>query len=312
MSMRPYPGWGRVSIIVPEQPPRSDALFADGQGAKTGWDQPAVQRGEALSADAHEPELLHPIQVNRANIARHLTATQIAHLGGAEFDGLYREKFRRSILHDAPTPIEEVSSRKQEVSRRIIGEMVHEALGWWRFPTEHDNLEGVLRSYAWELGVVDVGQQKYAIQEARKLLQQTMNSDVYSWIEEAQQVYRELPFVFRSDRRTVHGVLDVLFQRPDGRWGIIDYKTSYVPSYVPNYKNGHLDVLRDHARRFHLQVGVYAAAVKEQLGGITPDVYIHYIRYGETIPVYAGEWELALGKIESSIGNLLDESDWVK
>ena len=48
-----------------------------------------------------------------------------------------------------------------------------------------------------------------------------------------------------------------------------------------------------------------------QEGGITPDVYIHYIRYGQSISVYAGEWELALGKIESYIGNLLDESDWV-
>jgi hypothetical protein len=70
-------------------------------------------------------------------------------------------------------------------------------------------------------------------------------------------------------------------------------------------------MIREHAWRYHLQVGVYAAAVKEQLGGITPDVYIHYIRYGQTIPVYTGEWELALGKIESAIGNLLDESDWV-
>ncbi|MBZ0288368.1 MAG: PD-(D/E)XK nuclease family protein, partial [Anaerolineae bacterium] len=204
----------------------------------------------------------------------------------------------------------DVSSRKREVSQRIIGEMVHEALGWWRFPSEYDDLEGVLKSYAWELGVVDDGQQKYAIQEARKLLRQTMKSDVYRWIEDAIKggaVYRELPFVFRGERRTIHGVLDVLLRRPDGSWAIVDYKTSYVASY----RAINLEALRQHARRFHLQVGVYATAVKEQLGGITPDVYIHYIRYGQSIQVYTGEWELALGKIESYIGNLLDESDWV-
>jgi hypothetical protein len=40
-------------------------------------------------------------------------------------------------------------------------------------------------------------------------------------------------------------------------------------------------------------------------------VYIHYIRYAETIQVYTGEWELALGKMEATIGKVLDESDWV-
>ena len=80
---------------------------------------------------------------------------------------------------------------------------------------------------------------------------------------------------------------------------------------MPGYIQGNLRPVRDHARRYHLQVGVYAEAVREQLGGITPDVSIHYIRYAETIQVYPGEWELALGKMEGYIGNLLDESDWV-
>ncbi len=296
-----------MSLILPEHPPQNDRLWLENSSAKPLWDQATVQEGKPLPGDAVEPDLLRPVRVNRSGIARHLTATQIRDLGGVEFDRRYREKFRRSILHDAPTPIESVSSRKQEVSGRIIGEMVHEALGWWRFPSEYDNLEDVLKSYAWELGVVDVGQQKFAIQEARKLLQQTKNSDVYGWIESAHQVYRELPFIFQSERRTIHGVLDVLFQRQDDTWCVIDYKTSAVPGYPA----GHAALIKEHARRYHLQVGVYAAAVKEQLGGLTPDVYIHYIRYGQTVPVYTGEWELALGKIESAIGNLLDESDWV-
>jgi hypothetical protein len=50
---------------------------------------------------------------------------------------------------------------------------------------------------------------------------------------------------------------------------------------------------------------VYAAAVREQLGGMTPDVYIHYIRHGVTVPVPAREWELSLDKLETCIGRLL-------
>jgi ATP-dependent exoDNAse (exonuclease V) beta subunit len=81
---------------------------------------------------------------------------------------------------------------------------------------------------------------------------------------------------------------------------VLDYKTSYVNDDSPQ-------ALAEHARRFHLQVGVYAAAAREQLGGITPSVYIHYIRYWQTIHVPDQAWQHALATIEDQIGSLMGE-----
>ena len=66
-------------------------------------------------------------------------------------------------------------------------------------------------------------------------------------------------------------------------------------------------LLSDHALRYHLQVGVYAAAIQEQLGGFVPDTYIYYIRYGQYVRVETAEWTHALNELEATIGSLLTE-----
>jgi hypothetical protein len=43
-------------------------------------------------------------------------------------------------LHDAPLTIDEISSRKPQVSQRIIGEIMHKVLGWWQFQEDYHDL----------------------------------------------------------------------------------------------------------------------------------------------------------------------------
>ena len=110
---------------------------------------------------------------------------------------------------------------------------------------------------------------------------------------------REQPFVFRRGERLIHGVIDLLIRDAEGRWRVIDYKTGVVPGY----SSGEPGILLDHARRYHLQVGVYAAAVQE-LTGETPAVYIHYLRYAQTVEIAAAVWSAALDRFEAEIETL--------
>jgi len=296
--------WGKLRVTIPENPPEEDAFNTTNKNGETGWMHPAVQALTPLSGGSQAP-LVTDIHVEASSAIRHITATQIADVGGASIDPAYRQRFRRNVLHDAPLTIEQINLRnRHDVSQRIIGEMVHKVLGWWQFREDHSNFDDRLDSYAWELGVVDEGQRKYAIQEAHELLDQMKKSQVYNWLIDAQQLYREIPFVYRSDKRIIHGVLDVLFQRPDGSWAILDYKTSHVKGYK---RGADEKLVSNHALRYHLQVGVYAAAVLEQLGGIVPDTYIYYIRYGKYVRVEQQEWSNALSKLEATIGDLLIE-----
>jgi ATP-dependent helicase/nuclease subunit A len=209
---------------------------------------------------------------------------------------------RRRLLHDAPHHIQPVTS-SGGLSPRRLGDIVHRALKWWRFPGEDDDLESLLRSYAWEQGIVRSDDADKAVKASRDLLHNAMQSSVYQWLDEAAEVYRELPFVYHTEKRTIYGVIDVLFRRHDGSWGIIDYKTSFIP------KGDGEDAFISHASRFCLQLGVYAAAVREYLREmlreeVVPDVFIHYIRYSETVLIPRDAWEDALHRLEDHIGLL--------
>ncbi|MBI1281276.1 MAG: AAA family ATPase [Anaerolineaceae bacterium] len=296
--------WGKFRITVPERPPEDNRFNPTNLDTENGWTHPSVVALTPLPGDNQAP-LIADLPINISSTVRHITSTQIADAGGASFDSTYRQRFRRSVLHDAPLMIEQIRLRsRHDVSQRIIGEMVHKVLGWWQFGEDHSDFDDRLDSYAWELGVVDEGQRKYAIQEAHELLDKIRKNQVYRWLTAAQQLYREIPFVYRTDKRIIHGVLDVLLQRPDGSWVILDYKTSHVKGYK---RGADQKLLSNHALRYYLQVGVYAAAVQEQLGGIVPDTYIYYIRYGQFVRVDKHEWSDALNRLEATIGDLLIE-----
>ncbi|MDX2139283.1 MAG: UvrD-helicase domain-containing protein [Chloroflexota bacterium] len=253
------------------------------------------------------PPLLAQVRVERDAIARSLSATQIATLGGFQSDTperrpLYRQRLLRSIARSAPDHIERVTLEPiYKASPRKIGEIVHRALRWWQFPTPQNDLGRLLRSYAWEEGIVDPGVLRDAVNEARALLTAFQRSQLFPLIDAAHRAgrhYTEIPFVYRTDKRTLHGKLDALIQTENGTWIVIDYKSSHV------YGAYNAGVLEDHARRFYLQVGVYAAAVRQVIND-DPEVYVHYIRHGRTIRVETAIWQSALAQLEAVIGDVL-------
>jgi ATP-dependent exoDNAse (exonuclease V) beta subunit len=123
-----------------------------------------------------------------------------------------------------------------------------------------------------------------------------VKSQGYQWLEDAKVVYRELPFIYRQDDYLIHGIIDTLFQRQDGSWVIMDYKTSSVVNKQDKKQKPSPNDLESHARRYHLQLGVYAEATIAQLSGIIPETYIHYIRYNQLVEVSTDEWRSALAR----------------
>ena len=126
-----------------------------------------------------------------------------------------------------------------------------------------------------------------------------MNSEAHRWIMSARAaqrpVYTELPFMFRNEARVVHGVMDVLLKRRDDEWVIIDYKTSKVAA----------GDFREHAKRYRMQLGIYAAAAQEQLGLARPPLAcLHYIRGNQMIMLSSEDCQRELDHIESTIGQL--------
>ena len=134
-----------------------------------------------------------------------------------------------------------------------------------------------------------------------RLLNAIRRSDVFELVVRARAVYREVPFVYQTEdgKRTINSVIDLLVEDEAGRWLIVDYKTNWLGEGVTPAR------LRAHARRYHVQMGVYAAAV-QKLVGFAPIGYIHYIRYVQTVMIDERDWKAALDQLEDYIAALIE------
>lgn len=221
--------------------------------------------------------LLTDVVIEKTAPARHLAATTLADLGGAEhnqtYGDIFAQRFRQRVFHDAPNRIPSIVTETEHTTSQRIGEVVHEALRHGHLPNKTDStqLNLILQNYAWRFGVR--GDTQAVIGQALKLLRQFEKSHIYQTIEHAKTVYRELPFVFKWDDHIIHGVIDVLCKTDTG-WMIYDYKTSTVAD----------GDCRTHAPRYYLQLAIYAHAVEKHIG-ILPESCLYYIRYNQAVPV---------------------------
>ena len=294
-------GWGTVDVRFPTP---GEAESRREQATETLWEAARRISSEKQIASVRPPLLAQVPQEPDAP-ARTMTATEIADLGRwvyAENDSMremYARRWRQKVLHDSPDQIQPISAFKRDHSRREVGEIVHKALRWWTTDMQQDAIRKRLDSYAWEAGIVNPQERREIVGFAEALMYKVVNSEMYAWIRAADPVYTELPFVFQTGKRLVHGVIDVLMRRSDGRWALVDYKTGFA---APNSDQA---ALREYSRRYLFQVGVYAAAAQELLGIDQIDVYIHYIRHEQTVEIPTNAWKDALVRLEDHIESLI-------
>lgn len=263
------------------------------------WDVPAW--------DGVIPGLLAPLTLPPTAAARALPVTLAADLGAiAHVDPIRQQQHinqaRRRLLHAAPERIQRATPEPLRVdpTPRLVGDLVHRALRWCeRWSGGDEGRLSTLDHYAWEQGITDDDLRARVVEQAAALLARELAGDVQTWIGAARRVLRETPFVCQRGEYQFQGIIDVLIERADGTWALIDYKTASVSA------PGRPDQIRAHARRYHLQVGIYAAAARDLLGLDAIDVYLRYIRYSHTIAVTPDEWTTELSALETRIETVM-------
>lgn len=302
--------WPDVPPVRVHMPPARTLHAATDTAAPQIFDAWPEVSGETVAA----PPLTAPLPEDSRSprrSAHHLAATDIADLGSIHHtppdEGrFYRDRFRRRVLYDAPNTIRTVSHQRGERHQgRYIGQIVHEALRHWHLPAKADaaRLQRILAAYAWRHGITDADEAADIIAACRGLLERFQRSKTYQALENARQVYREMPFIYKRDNYIIHGIIDVVYRTAAGDWVVADYKTGFV-------RGGDYAA---HARRYHLQLGVYASALAAQLGA-EPSALVHYIRGGREQPIMISRtaWREALAAtpLEADIrAALVDDDD---
>ncbi len=295
-----------VSIIMPQAPPPSAALYQSANQKKDLWDYQA----EESEYPPFSPPLIEPLPSRGPPGLRHISASQIADIGEYR-RGLSRQqrqsaarRFRRSAARGLPDAAITLPIGRQTVTPALIGEIVHEYLCYGHFPLEGSSARELLRAIAWEKGITNSAAAAYALRQVEALISLHGSSDVQRWVNAARAdgrpLYTELPFMFRTEKRAIHGVMDLALQQPDGAWTVIDYKTSAVTG----------GAYEQHADRYLLQLGVYAAALRAKLGlDHWPQTYVHYIRGNRAVRLAGQDCMAELDRLESTIGELVPHDE---
>jgi len=149
------------------------------------------------------------------------------------------------------------SDKAPQIPGYVLGNVVHMLLADWDCLTLE---QGALNRYSGALlhraGVV--GEKGFAIGRINQMLSRLRADTLFAEIENAKVRKTEVSFTHRVDGQTIYGQIDMLYQRADGTWHIVDWKTEWVtPENV-----GEL------IERHRPQVQAYEAAVSEIVGAV--------------------------------------------
>ncbi len=281
-----------LSIVMPQAPPPTAATRRLVNAPADLWDFEASERDFPPCA----PPLIKPLRLRDSPGLKHITASQIAEIGeyrlglGDEERLNAASRFRQNALpawRPADTPV-------------IVGGIVHELLRHGNVSALKPITDRQLGAVAWEHGVTNPAALRHVSRDVKAMLSLHLSSDVYRWVSEARRdcrpLFTELPFMFRADKRVIHGVIDAVLQQPDGAWTIIDYKSSVVAD----------GAYEEHAKRFRLQLGVYAAALSRKLSlDRLPRIFVHYLRGPRTLELAAADCLAELERLEATIDELV-------
>lgn len=291
-----------LRIAMPDRPSDAALWHRTARSGADLWNRPA-------KASAYPP-LLPPLLQKLPEFPTppsHISVTQLADLGEFRFGADAKKRhnaglrFRETALHDLPQRAYPLNLRRRRLSQRQIGAIVHELLRQKAFQLQGEPPDELIEAIAWARGVTDASALAGVLAAVRRLLDNYARSDVGRWIEraraESRPVFTELPFILLWRKRLIHGAMDVLLLGADGIWRIIDYKTGDAGG----------DVL-GHARQYRLQLGVYAAAVQEQLGlEESPRTYVHFLRHNRTVQLVSADCQVELERLEATLGEVIGD-----
>jgi ATP-dependent exoDNAse (exonuclease V) beta subunit len=167
-----------------------------------------------------------------------------------------------------------------------VGQIVHGALERWRFPGRDPRFAAWAGSEALACGITDAAELRDAVRRAERLLTRFQATALFGQMDASPQCLHEVPYSWRpadgsEDEGIASGVLDALFQTPDG-WTLVEFKTDYVG------REEDLEVLLE-GKDYRLQMARYLAAA-EYLLGVRPRPALCFLNHRGTVRVVDDRW----------------------
>ena len=240
----------QISAQGPDDQPRGAVSAAPGR--RTCW-WPGALRGRACTSAGSGPRgrprprhWLASARRGAVRPARHLAATAVAEY--AECGAGYRWAGELGVEEaEPPSPL------PGGLSPQAWGAAGHRAMELATSPAPEATAAAVAGAVREVQAAADARPELE--RRLREALQAFWASPLGGRVAGAQRARRELPVLLQLDAAEIRGTIDLVFQGPDGRWELVDYKSSGPsPDEAPA-----------RARKYELQLGLYALAASRWL-----------------------------------------------
>ncbi len=157
----------------------------------------------------------------------------------------------------------------------LVGTLVHEALGTWRFPDATFDAWGDSRARSH--GLTDSAQIRDAVRRARWMLERFSQHTLCEEIDRAEHRLHEVPYHLPDGGDYVSGIIDLLFLA-GGRWTVVEFKTDEVRS------RAQLEELLEKTD-YRRQLAQYGRAVQDLLQA-DARLVLCFLNYGDGIVLH--------------------------
>ncbi len=213
------------------------------------------------------------------------------------YESLIRGSGRPGHHDSSPAPAPASAADVSALDAATTGTLYHKCMEL--LDVSHPQDAGVLIAQAADMLDMEPSPALAALAaELADILSAFARHDLAAALASARQVRRELDFVLDCPPATIRGQIDLIYQDPAGAWHIVDYKSDRVGPDEP---------LADHARRYELQLLLYASAAGRHLGERVADATLYFLRTGSTceIPVNDASLAAATGRAASLATDLI-------
>ena len=238
--------------------------------------------GDISGNNLDEPGLLRPIPAKTPRILPTFAVTDLSR----HFENEFRE---------ATVVREDAESVWQN---RILGDVLHAALRWWR-PGQGNT--SALRTHIvdslWASGIRDSRRRDALLRQARAMVARFEGSALCARMRAADRLLFEVPFIQRHRDCLIQGSIDLMLRDAAGNWTLVDYKTTDLGD------GAGMAAAQRHARRFQLQLGLYAAVVtgRPDIDPETLTVQLHYLRHALDVVVPLADWQGTLSRVDDCL-----------
>jgi ATP-dependent helicase/nuclease subunit A len=178
------------------------------------------------------------------------------------------------LSEDPQRPPRDGEGRRDATQAATLGTLIHAILAETPLDDSRD-LSSLAARHAERLLIDDPAD----VSEAIRIIDRFARTTRAGELRKAGEIYRELEFrlawppdtdAAQTASPLFQGFIDCLFRDNHGRWHILDYKTHDIPA----------DRVEAEARRYKLQLGLYALASEKVLNQSPATLTLHFLRPG--------------------------------